>query len=99
MSLSNEELLEDWRLMGQMSYLKDETLIWEHFVPPKPGYHEHCDFCFNKFSEAEEDLHYGYHVKGKRYWVCNNCCNDFKSLLNWTIRGGPQQLKKEIESN
>ncbi len=52
---------DDWRRMGQESYLLGATLTWKRYQPRRPNWeHEHCDFCLRKFL----DPNYGpSHVK------------------------------------
>lgn len=76
----------DWRLTGQQSYLMNKRLTkcayrqlseeWEH---------DHCAFCWDKFSENSEDLNIGYCTEDKKYWICEDCFNDFKKMFNFTV--------------
>jgi len=47
--------------------------------------HDHCAFCWEKFSEAEGNLHEGYCTFDKNHWVCERCFNDFKGMFKWQV--------------
>lgn len=75
--------MDDWRLRGQEKYLFGKKLYHIRFRRQSNEWdHEHCAFCFEKFSELDGDLHEGYCTSpdnGKSaYWVCENCFMDFK---------------------
>ena len=52
--------------------------------------HEHCEFCWTRFSDFEGDLHEGYCTQPsnteKAHWICPECYNDFKERFRWKIR-------------
>lgn len=80
----------DWRLRGQEDYLMGKTLYFIRFQKHSEKWdHEHCDFCWAKFSDFEGDLHEGYCTgtdnKGSEYWVCPECYNDFKDRFEWKL--------------
>lgn len=76
---------DDWRLQGQEEYLKDKILIYKKYIRFSEKWdHEHCEFCNDKISEYEGDLHEGYCTEDERYWICCECYNDFKKIFNLT---------------
>lgn len=44
----------DWRLTNQINYLYMLKLKKEAFKKTDRSDHEHCEFCFGKFSENQE---------------------------------------------
>ncbi len=44
-------------------------------------WHEHCEFCWEKATTDKECVFYC--TKDMRYWVCQNCFNDFKNSFGW----------------
>lgn len=73
--------------MGQEEYLVGAELI---FVPEYQPFsdkweHEHCEFCFEKISSADGDLHFGYCTNQRKNWICPTCFEDFKDEFKWTI--------------
>ncbi|MBQ6182415.1 MAG: hypothetical protein IJK33_00810 [Clostridia bacterium] len=80
--------MNDWRLMGQEEYLSGKTLYRIKFIKLSDEWdHEHCAFCWAKFSEREGDLHEGYCTEPenskKAFWICPECCEDFKEAFKW----------------
>ena len=44
-------------------------------------WHEQCEFCWAK---ALTDKEYSFYcTEDMRYWVCEECFNDFKEKFNW----------------
>jgi len=78
---------DDWRLTNQEKYLKNCELELTQFESHRNSDHKHCSFCWDKFSENAEDLHFGY-VANKKYWICPNCFNDFKEMFGWKVIEG-----------
>lgn len=77
---------DDWRLQGQEKYLTEVKLIRTPFAPlSKTWDHEHCEFCWAKFSNHEDDLHNGYVTEDKRTWICPECYEDFKEMFRWEL--------------
>lgn len=74
----------DWRFRGQDEYLMNVKLKHRNF-DVSVGDHDHCDFCWEKFSRLEGDLHKGYCTLDKYYWICDNCFNDFHCMFNWIV--------------
>ncbi len=76
----------DWRLVNQKEYLMNAQLTKsEYKAIGDYSDHEHCAFCWDKFSENDEDLSAGYRTKDGRYWICEECFNDFKDEFNFTL--------------
>ena len=81
---SKEALAQDWRYTGQDKYLDNVALKYKHFYTAIRE-HDHCEFCFAKFSDNQDDLHDGYCTLDGYHWICDNCYNDFKKIFNWKI--------------
>ena len=76
----------DWRLQRQETYLRDKTLYHKKCVKFSDEWeHEHCEFCGEKISEYDGDLNEGYCTKDEKYWICEECYNDFKEMFNWKL--------------
>jgi len=76
---------DDWRLRGQDQYLAGAVLFWQRYTPfSKKWDHDHCAFCFRRFSTLDNDLHEGYATAGNVYWICEECYEDFKEMFKWT---------------
>ena len=77
---------KDWRLIDQEDYLMDARLVKsEYKAIGDNSDHEHCAFCWDKFSESKDDLSVGYHTKDGRHWICEDCFNDFKEAFNFSF--------------
>ena len=70
--------------MGQDKYLKEIKLKFSQFNGSIRE-HDHCEFCFAKFSNNENDLHQGYCSLDKYHWICEMCYNDFKDYFQWKV--------------
>ena len=78
--------MADWRLMGQERYLAGAQLSLRRYKAYREGWeHDHCAFCWAKFSEAEDDLNEGYATPDEYHWVCTRCYLDFKDKFEWTL--------------
>lgn len=76
----------DWRLRNQEDYLMNETFVKAEYRKPFEKWdHDHCDFCWAKFSEFDGDLHKGYCTKNECIWICEDCYEDFKDMFQWKI--------------
>lgn len=74
----------DPRLFNGQDYLKNAVLEKKQYVKKSENWdHEHCVFCFDKFSENCEDLHIGYCTSDENIWICEKCFNDFKDLFGF----------------
>ncbi len=81
---------EDWRLCGQERYLMDKELYFLPFVKYSDTWdHEHCAFCWARFSDFSGDLHEGYCTESSNSsradWICPECYNDFKDRFRWKL--------------
>lgn len=76
---------QDWRLSGQEEYLSGAQFKVSRFVSTEKSDHEHCSFCWDKFSDNENSLHTGYCTTDGLYWVCEQCFMDFKEQFNFKI--------------
>lgn len=76
----------DWRLVNQQEYLMNAELIKCSYKPLNANWeHDHCAFCWDKFSENPEDMNSGYCTKDKKHWICEYCFNDFKEMFNFKL--------------
>ena len=84
---------KDWRLVQYKGELNDKFFSFQKYVSvEKDNDHDHCDFCSKKlYHEIIDDYctTEGYLTiivdkKGKKqsHWVCKECFEDFKDLLN-----------------
>lgn len=76
---------KDWRITNQDKYLKNLEFKKTQFSDNNSDNHDHCVFCWEKFSNNDGDLKFGYLSLDNKYWVCENCFNDFKNLFNLKI--------------
>ena len=77
--------MDDWRLNGQEDYLFKVKLFKKFFKACGIHDHDHCDFCWDKFSENVGDLNWGYCTADEHHWVCETCYNDFNHLFKWDV--------------
>lgn len=79
---------DDWRRQGQERFLKQAKLSHRPYAPFREGWdHDHCEFCGEKFSLAEQDLKEGYCTEDGYHWVCEGCFQDFREEFAWTVVG------------
>ena len=77
----------DWRLRNQEHYLKGKTFVHRAWRPRAPEWeHDHCEFCGEKFSDADGDLHEGYATEDNYHWICPVCFRDFEVMFDWVVR-------------
>ena len=79
---------DDWRLRGQEEYMQGMQFTYKSFVSGSDnGEHEHCEFCWHKFMEQQEGMEdcssVGYCSVDRKYWVCEECFEDFKEEFGW----------------
>lgn len=67
----------------QKTYLRNKTLLFKQFKAI--GDHRHCELCWNRISNANEDLHCGYYEEISGSWICEACFNDFRELFHWNV--------------
>ena len=73
---------DDWRLRGQEDYLLGENLYFRKWKAPKKEWdHDHCEFCWDKFSDYPDTLHEGYTTEDNYNWICQTCYDDFKEMF------------------
>lgn len=79
--------LNDWRLKGQERYLMKATLFYKNYVERTTTTdHDHCEFCFAKFSDNSPDtLHVGYTTTDDYRWICTPCFGDFKDMFQLRV--------------
>lgn len=80
----------DWRRQGQEKHLCGVELYFIEFKPFSEQWeHEHCCFCWDKFSSNDNNLKFGYCTTPQNEktsnWICPNCFNDFKDEFGWTV--------------
>ena len=78
---------KDWRLTNQIKYLYKTKLFRATFKETKDNDHEHCEFCWSKFSESDDDLHEGYCSLNMHIWICDKCYHDFNKMFKWELVG------------
>jgi hypothetical protein len=89
---------DDWRLMGQESYLQSATLRQKTYYRWSEDWtHDHCEFCGARFVAPDDpykepdDLHEGYAVQSHGHfpddydWICAKCYADFKDMFDWKV--------------
>jgi hypothetical protein len=79
--------LNDWRLQGQDKYLQGVIVFYKNYVDRKTTTdHDHCEFCWTKFSETIEGaLKAGYTTSDDYRWICKQCFDDFKDMFNFKV--------------
>lgn len=76
----------DWRLLNQQEYLMKAKLNKSEYKKQSDKWdHDHCAFCWDKFSENKEDLTQGYCTADQKYWICEECFNDFKEMFGFEL--------------
>ena len=81
---------DDWGITNQESFLMEKELYHIAFVKYSDQWdHEHCEFCWARFSDFEGDLHEGYCTESSNtkeaHWICPECYDDFKERFKWTV--------------
>ena len=81
---------EDWRLMGQESYLAGRSWCFRRWTPYRNGWdHDHCDFCAAEISDDETghaDFNEAWVTANDGYtWVCPTCFADFRERFSWAV--------------
>lgn len=84
---------DDWRLIsgpviGMEDRLKHIPLYRIPFQPLSENWdHEHCMFCWAKFSLREDCLQEGCCTMPRNQrgacWICPDCYGDFKEMFGW----------------
>jgi uncharacterized protein with PIN domain len=82
--------VDDWRLIGQETYLQGRSLTLKVWQPYREGWdHDHCDLCQRHISVplASEDadaVDRGYVTADDYHWVCEKCFEDFRVEFGWS---------------
>jgi len=85
---SPQDLENDWRLRGQLRYLKGKTWYWKKWSQSRPGWdHDHCEFCWQKFcnDNCGEGVPEGYADRSEYTWLCKKCFADFAQMFAWQV--------------
>ena len=78
----------DSRLLPSHECLQGLTLVHQPWKPANPkNNHDHCEFCWNKFSYYADCLHTGYSTEDCESWICEVCFEDFKERFQWRVKG------------
>jgi hypothetical protein len=81
--------MDDWRITFQDKYLKNAEVEKRKYRPPNKLWdHDHCAFCWEKFSRHPDDLHEGYCTLDEYYWICESCFADFQEKFHWKVQPG-----------
>ena len=77
---------DDWRIMGQESYLLGKKLQYRRYDRSicREDYLQ-CEFCWDLFDKDPEHPLMAYFEPEGKYWICSRCFNDFKEHFLWTI--------------
>jgi len=79
----------DWRLRGQEEYMLGLKFKQMNFTGVK--LHAHCEFCWHKFMEEpngiEDCSNRGFFCQEKKYWVCEECFQEFRNMFDWEVIG------------
>ena len=86
----NMSLGNDWRLRGQEEYLQNQVFQYIRFTGlPGKSLHAHCEFCWHKFMVNPDGVNdcsrQGYCGADGKYWVCEECLEDFREKLHWRL--------------
>lgn len=78
-------LKDDWRYENGKD-LKGETFKLKKYISTLTNDHDHCEFCWTKFMEDYPECeHEGYATLDNYNWVCKECFEDFKVLLELKV--------------
>ena len=82
-------MTNDWRLMGQQTWLAGRDLQWHQWSPYRPGWdHDHCAFCHVEIAATADHPAFtaGYVTADDRYtWICPPCYDDFHEQFQWHV--------------
>lgn len=76
-------------LTDQGDHLKAVTLTRRDWAPAHvDDDHDHCALCWAKFSKLglPGELRIGWCTADRRYWVCQQCVDDFSVRFQWTLK-------------
>jgi hypothetical protein len=78
--------MTDWRLQGQGKFLNGVSFSRKAYRKYRDGWeHDHCEFCWAKFSERPGDLNVGYATDDDYHWVCEQCFKDLSQMFQWKV--------------
>ena len=78
---------KEWYLFEyeRKPYLRNKVLTWLTFPSkPDPNYHDHCELCWDRFSQHSADQHAGYYEHSEKIWICADCYDKYKELFGWS---------------
>lgn len=81
--LGHKYIFQRWWTPDQLDIVQSNTFDWERkiFAPPHLKWdHEHCIICWKRFSEYEDEQHFGYvrfNVQNQEDWLCEKCYNEY----------------------
>jgi len=75
-------------------HLHHVTLLKRPYIPETKGDHDHCEVCWDRFSEYEGDQHEGYFEPIRKSWICSKCYREFKDLFGWTVPETDSELEE-----
>ena len=80
-----KEWIQDCLTSGRFEHLRGVKLFWRPYkTKSAKWYHDHCEFCWQKFTEDSADTeHEGYTTQDGYYWVCRECFELFKDEFKW----------------
>lgn len=95
-------MTDDWRLTPEKERFRGAVFVRREWYPPKPSWdHDHCEFCWKKFAEAdladpEPTVQAGYTTAGPigrppeerepaYHWVCDDCFEDFREQFEFQL--------------
>ena len=77
--------MDDWRLQGQERYLLNVALEFKTYLCRSGSDHDHCEFCYAKFSlDIPDALTAGFATADAYRWICAVCYSDFKHQFGWS---------------
>lgn len=79
-------------LTDQADHLIGAALTRSEWMPLHPADdHDHCALCWAKFSKLglPDELHVGWRTADQRYWVCQQCVDDFNVRFQWILHDNP----------
>ena len=68
----------------EKSYLHNKVLLFKEYEEKLPN-HEHCELCWARFSDYEDDLHSGYYEEDSQSWICSECYHTLGDLFGWSF--------------
>jgi hypothetical protein len=83
-------MTDDWRLMGQESFLTGREMRRAIWWSDQDGWdHDHCEFCSAEISDdttGHSDFNEGWVTNDDSFtWVCVDCFEDFRERFGWSV--------------